>query len=168
MRAENVKADAVTMEKVVLACHYLGEWKLVDSMVKYIEDNYANMGCHSWTGMITGYAQANQYNDAIMLFWEMTVSKINPEEITIASVPSSCAHLGTLDVECSYYRYVLQMWIYRKGKTVFQEMKDKDSVPWTSAICGLAMNAEIVLDKLIELDPSNGGSSIEMNHYSPK
>ncbi|KAL3834533.1 hypothetical protein ACJIZ3_009269 [Penstemon smallii] len=177
MRAENVKADAVTMEKVVLACHYLGEWKLVDSMVKgaaksgdlvaakKLFDKMPTRDVISWTCMITGYAQ-------------MMVSKINPDEITIASVLSSCAHSGTLDVDM-----YCKCGSIEKALAVFQEMKDKDSVSWTVAICGLAMNGEsnralnlfsqmireakIASDKLIELDPSNGGNyALSSNVYA--
>ncbi|KAK4489464.1 hypothetical protein RD792_005273 [Penstemon davidsonii] len=120
----------------------------------------------------------------------MMVSNIKPDEITIASVLSSCAHLGTLDVGEAVHEYIRKNGIksdnyvenalidiyckcgsIEKAIMVFQEMKDKDSVSWTSAICGLAMNGESnrainlffqmireASDKLIELDPSNGGN----------
>ncbi|KAK4489465.1 hypothetical protein RD792_005274 [Penstemon davidsonii] len=84
MRAENVKADAVTMVKVVLACRYLGQWNLRilwmtemnvvswNAMIagdaksgdlvaaKKLFDEMPTRDVISWTCMITGYAQANQ------------------------------------------------------------------------------------------------------------
>ncbi|CAK9161005.1 unnamed protein product [Ilex paraguariensis] len=221
MKTANVKADAVTMVKVILACSHVGDQKIADSVVKYIEDNnveidvylgntlvdmygrrgsvqlalevfdqmveknivswnamiigYAKVGdlvvarrlfdempesdVISWTSMITGYSQANQFNDAVRLFQEMMVAKVKPDEITAASVLSACAHLGRLDVGKAVHDYILKhsvkVDIYvgnslidmyckcgsvRKALEVFQKMKEKDSVSWTSVISGLAVN----------------------------
>ncbi|KAK4403561.1 Pentatricopeptide repeat-containing protein, mitochondrial [Sesamum angolense] len=230
MRVENVKADAVTMVKVVLACNYLGEWKLVDSMVEYIEDNCVEIDVYlgntlidvygrrgsialargffdrmternfvswnamiigaaksgdlaaakklfdempdrdviSWTSMITGYCQANRHDDAVTLFQEMMTAKVKPDQITVASVLSACAHLGRLDVGKAVHDYVsnnsIKLDIYvenalidmyckcgsvEKALNVFYEMKEKDSVSWTSVISGLAVNGNC--DRAVDL-----------------
>ncbi|KAM2203152.1 hypothetical protein ACFX1R_002775 [Malus domestica] len=51
MQAANVRADAVTMVKVILACNYLGERKFTDSVVKYIEENMLGL-MFTWEGVI--------------------------------------------------------------------------------------------------------------------
>ncbi|KAA8539868.1 hypothetical protein F0562_026561 [Nyssa sinensis] len=221
MRAANVKADAVTMVKVILACSYLGEQDIADSMVEYIKDNqiendvylgntlidmygrrgsvgmarevfddmgernivswnamimgYAKAGdlvearklfddmpkrdVISWTSVITGYSQANKFSEAVELFQEMMVAKVKPDEITVASVLSACAHLGRFDVGKEVHDYIhkhnIKADIYvgnslidmyckcgfvEKALEVFQEMKEKDCVSWTSVISGLAVN----------------------------
>ncbi|KAF3433047.1 hypothetical protein FNV43_RR24149 [Rhamnella rubrinervis] len=43
MRAANVRADSVTMVKVILACAHLGEFEIADSVVKFIEDNHVGI-----------------------------------------------------------------------------------------------------------------------------
>nr|XP_016466135.1 PREDICTED: pentatricopeptide repeat-containing protein At2g22410, mitochondrial-like [Nicotiana tabacum] len=221
MQAENVKADAVTLVKVVLACSHIGDIDTVDFVAKYIEDNcvridvylgntlidmygrrglvflaeevfakmeernvvswnamimaYAKAGnlmaarelfdkMHnrdviSWTSMITGYCQANRFSEGIALFQEMMAIKVKPDEITVASVLSACAHLGTLDVGKAVHDYVRQhgikMDIYvgnalvdmyckcgsvNTALEVFFSMNRKDTVSWTSIISGLAVN----------------------------
>ncbi|KAJ7970031.1 Pentatricopeptide repeat-containing protein, partial [Quillaja saponaria] len=230
MQAVNVKADAVTMMKVMLACVHLGEWDIADAMVKYIEynhvsidvylgntliDMYAKRGlvdlaqrvfdkmrgrnvvswnamimCYgkagnigaaqklfyempkrdvvSWTSMITSYSQANQFTEAVGLFKEMMAAKVKPDEVTVASVLSACAHLGSLDVGKAVHDYILnhgvktdtyvgntlidmycKCGVVEKALEVFKEMKKKDSVSWTSIVSGLAMNG--FADSALEL-----------------
>ncbi|XP_057950509.1 pentatricopeptide repeat-containing protein At2g22410, mitochondrial-like [Malania oleifera] len=221
MQVANVKADAVTMVKVVLACSHLGNKEYANSMVKYIEENgievdvylgntlidmYGRRGLSelaqgvfdqmrernivswntmimahakagnlvearklfndmskrdviSWTSMITGYCQANQFSDAVRLFQEMMAAKVKPDAITVASVLSACAHLGMLDLGEAVHDYIckhdikadiyvgnalIDMYckcgLVEKALEVFQVMKVKDSVSWTSVISGLAVN----------------------------
>ncbi|KAJ4964739.1 hypothetical protein NE237_016588 [Protea cynaroides] len=221
MQAEKVKADAVTMMKVVLACSHFGNRELSDSMVKYIAENHVEIdmylgntlmdlyGRHgslelaqkmfdqmperntvswntmimayvkvgdvvaarelfdripsrdviSWTSMITGYCQKSRFSDALMLFRQMMMAKVKPDEITLASVLSACAHLGMLDMGKAIHDYIhmnnIKTDVYvknslidmyckcgciEKALKVFQEMKDKDTVSWTAIISGLAVN----------------------------
>ncbi|KAL6581556.1 hypothetical protein OROMI_007479 [Orobanche minor] len=223
MRMKNVKADAVTMVKVVIACNYLGEWKLLDSMVDYIDANCIDIDVYlgntlidvygrrgsialarsffnrmtdrnvvswnvmitgtsksgdlitakklfdempqrdviSWTSMIIGYTQVYRHNDAIRLFQEMMIAEVKPDQIVIASVLSACAHLGRLDVGKAIDDYIsnnrIKIDIYvenalidmyckcgsvKNALKVFNEMKVKDSVSWTSVISGLAVNGD--------------------------
>lgn len=48
----------------------------------------------SWTSMITGYSQGNQFAEAVKLFRDMMLAKVKPDEIKVASFLS---HLGSLD-----------------------------------------------------------------------
>ncbi|XP_021827017.1 pentatricopeptide repeat-containing protein At2g29760, chloroplastic-like isoform X2 [Prunus avium] len=230
MQAANVRADAVTMMKVILACNYLGEWEIADSMVNYVEENHVDIDVYlgntmidmygrrglvnlarevfdrmhernivswnsmikgyakagnfvsarklfnempkrnvvSWTSMITGYSQANQHAEAVSLFEEMTGANVRADEITVASVLSACAHVGSLDVGEAIHLYIrkhgVKVDIYvgnslidmyckcgvaEKALEVFQWMEEKDSVSWTSVISGLAVNG--FADSALEL-----------------
>ncbi|CAL1405064.1 unnamed protein product [Linum trigynum] len=221
MQEANVKADAVTMVKAILACLHLGEQHTADLMVKYIEDNKVGIDVYlgnalidmygqrgsvdfaqgvfdrmqarnivswnamirayvksgnlvaarkvfedtprrdviSWTSMITGYCKANQFSDAVKTFQDMMGANIKPDEITVASVLSACAHLGSADAGQAIHDYVLQHGIkedvfvgnalvdmyskcgaVEKALDVFHGMKHKDGVSWTSIISGLAVN----------------------------
>lgn len=230
LRAANVRADSVTMVKVILACTHLGDFEMADFVVKFIEENhvgidvylgntmidmygrrglvnlarevfdglpernvvswnavvmvYAKVGnlvCArklfnempkrdviSWTTMITGYCQTKQYTEALGLFQEMMAAKVIPDEITVATVLSACAHLGSLDVGEAVHDFIREhgvkvdifignalIYMYckcglvEKGMEVFLEMGKKDPVSWTSIISGLAVNG--FADSALEL-----------------
>lgn len=121
----------------------------------------------SWTSMITGYSQAGQFTEAVRLFKEMMEAKVKPDEITVASVLSACAHIGSLDVGEAIHDYIrkydvkadlyvgnalIDMYckcgVVEKALVVFEEMRERDSVSWTSVIAGLAVNgfADSALD----------------------
>ncbi|KAK9124899.1 hypothetical protein Scep_013745 [Stephania cephalantha] len=222
MRAGRVRADAVTMVKVLLACGELGEQGFADDSVEYMERSgvevdvylgntlidlygrrrgrvdfarkvfdempvrnvvswnamvmgYVKVGdllnsrklfdempvrdVVSWTTMINGYCQGKRFSDALMVFREMMAAKVRPDEITLASVLSACAHAGRLDIGNAVHDYILSnnvtVDIYvgnslidmyckcgniEKAMEVFRDMKEKDSVSWTAIIVGLAVN----------------------------
>ena len=121
----------------------------------------------SWTTMITGYSQASQFTEAVKLFKEMMEAKVKPDEVTVASVLSACAHIGSFDVGEAAHDYIrkyevkadvyvgnalIDMYckcgVVEKALEVFREMRKKDSVSWTSVISGLAVNgfADSALD----------------------
>lgn len=221
MCAANLKADAVTMVKVLLACGHFGDWGRTDSLVKYIDDNCVEIDVYlgntlidmygrrglvemarevfdkmvqrnivtwnsmimgyskagnlqdgrrlfdemprrdkiSWTSIIVGYCQAKLFSDAIRTFQEMMAAKVEPDEITIASVLSACAHMGMHNVGKAVHEYICQYGVeidiyvgnalidmyckcglFEKALEVFHDMKEKDSVSWTSVISGIAVN----------------------------
>ncbi|XP_021730163.1 pentatricopeptide repeat-containing protein At2g29760, chloroplastic-like [Chenopodium quinoa] len=221
MQVASVRADAVTMVKVIMACNVLCEWNIADSMIDYIvrsgvdidvylgntlidmygkrrmmdsaqgvfeqmsERNgvswnslmigYAKIGnlvmarklfhempkrdVISWTSMITGYSQAGKFSDAVKLYQEMMSNKIKPDEITISSVLSACAHLGMYAMGKEIHKFIIEhnirVDIYvgnslidlyskcgdvTKALQVFHGMSEKDPVSWTAVIAGLAVN----------------------------
>ncbi|GAV61831.1 PPR domain-containing protein/PPR_1 domain-containing protein/PPR_2 domain-containing protein, partial [Cephalotus follicularis] len=187
MQEADIKADALTMVKVILACIYLGDFDYGDRMVEYIENNKVtadvflgkliearrlfdempNRDIISWTSMITGYSQANQFSDALQLFEEMMMTEVQPDQVTVASVLSACAHLGRLEVGEAVHDYIRRNGVnadtyvgnslidmyckcgaVEKALMVFQDMRKKDSVSWTSIIAGHAVNgyADLALE----------------------
>lgn len=113
----------------------------------------------SWTSIIVGYCQAKQFSNAVKIFQEMMAAKVKPDEVTVASVLSACAHLGMLDVGKAVHDYVceydVKVDIYvgnalidmyckcgsiEKALEIFHDLKKKDLVSWTSVISGLALN----------------------------
>lgn len=223
MKAANVKADAVTMVKVLLACSHLSDWDMADSSVKYIVHNKVGIDVYlgntlidiygrrglvelawavfdnmsernvvtwnsmimgyskagnfktarrlfdempirdaiSWTSIIVGCCQANLFSDAIRTFQEMMAAKVKPDEITVSSVLSACAHTGMLNVGKAVHEYVHQQGVkldiyagnalidmyckcgsVKMAMEVFHDMKEKDSVSWTSIISGTAVNGD--------------------------
>ncbi|GFZ19792.1 basic helix loop helix (bHLH) DNA-binding superfamily protein [Actinidia rufa] len=62
----------------------------------------------SWTIMITCYAQNKQYVEALAVFSEMKSQGTSPDEVTLASVISVCAHIGALDLGKEIHLYLIQ------------------------------------------------------------
>ncbi|KAL6977649.1 non-specific serine,threonine protein kinase [Sarracenia purpurea var. burkii] len=57
MREENVKADAVTMVKMILACSHLGNRDKAESIVKYIADNHVEIDVFLGNSLIDMYGR---------------------------------------------------------------------------------------------------------------
>ena len=62
----------------------------------------------SWTTMITCYSHHHKFREALAIFNEMTSNGIHPDEVTMATVISACAHLGALDLGKEIHLYILQ------------------------------------------------------------
>ncbi|KAI4317739.1 hypothetical protein L6164_025586 [Bauhinia variegata] len=113
----------------------------------------------SWSTMISGYTQTEQPNMALELFHEMVASRIKPNEITMVSVFSAIATLGTLKEGRWAHEFINSNSIplndnlsaalidmYAKcgsintALKVFNQVRDKASSvsPWNAIICGLA------------------------------
>lgn len=113
----------------------------------------------SWTAMIAGYAQMNRPNEAISIFRRMQLADVEPDEIAMLAVLSACAHLGALELgewihnyidKCGLYKIVplnnALIDMYAKGGNiekalkVFESMKHRSVITWTTMIAGLALH----------------------------
>ncbi|KAK2970148.1 hypothetical protein RJ640_019616 [Escallonia rubra] len=111
----------------------------------------------SWTTMINCYCQNKKYKEALAVFNEMKNDGTNPDEVTMATVISACAHLGVLDLGKEIHLYVMQngfdfdvyigsalVDMYAKcgsldrSLVVFFKLQEKNLFCWNSAIEGLA------------------------------
>ncbi|RDX80142.1 putative pentatricopeptide repeat-containing protein, partial [Mucuna pruriens] len=113
----------------------------------------------SWTAMIDGYVRMNRFIEALALFREMQMSNVKPDEFTMVSILTACAHLGALELGEWVKTYIdknsikndtfvgnalIDMYFkcgnVGKAKEVFKEMHQKDKFTWTAMIVGLAIN----------------------------
>lgn len=113
----------------------------------------------AWSAMISGYSQSNRCRDALALFHEMQVAKVEPNEVTMVSVLSSCAVLGAFETGKWVHFFIKRkrmritvtlgtalMDFYAKcgsvenSLEVFEKMPHKNVLSWTVLIQGLASN----------------------------
>ncbi|KAK4492218.1 hypothetical protein RD792_003018 [Penstemon davidsonii] len=113
----------------------------------------------SWTTMITGYAKQRRYSEALELFYEMKSNGIRPDEVTMATVLSACAHLGALDLGKEMYFYVVESGfdldvyigsalidmyakcgVLERALVVFFNLTEKNIFCWSTLIDGLAFH----------------------------
>ncbi|OVA20431.1 Pentatricopeptide repeat [Macleaya cordata] len=113
----------------------------------------------SWTTVIAGYAQMNRPDEAIMIFRKMQLEDIEPDEIAMLAVLSACAHLGALELGEWIHNYIdkrgwskivpltnalIDMYVksgsIEKAVEVFEKMKHRSVITWTTMIAGLALH----------------------------
>ncbi|KAD4179589.1 hypothetical protein E3N88_28180 [Mikania micrantha] len=117
----------------------------------------------SWNSMIAGYAQNGQSTMAIELFKKMINSKhTKPDEVTMVSVISSCAHLGALElgkwalnfiyenqIALSISGYNSLIFMYSKcgsmkdAEQIFDKMGTKDVISFNTLISGFAAHGRV-------------------------
>ncbi|KAL7144771.1 hypothetical protein ABFS83_07G034500 [Erythranthe nasuta] len=74
-----------------------GECGETDSARK-VFDGMSERNVVSWTSLICGYATKDWHQEAVSLFFEMVAEGIEPNEVTMTSVISSCAKSGDVDL----------------------------------------------------------------------
>lgn len=113
----------------------------------------------AWSAMIAGYAQNGRSSEALELFECMINEQIKPSGVTLVSVLSACAQLGSVEIGERIGSYVenqdlvsdayvasalLTMYSkcgnISKAIQVFHKMPRKDTVSWNAMIVGLAVN----------------------------
>ncbi|OUZ99363.1 Protein kinase domain [Macleaya cordata] len=57
----------------------------------------------SWTVMINGYGKHGYGNEAVRLFEQMKLEKIDPDEVTYLAVLSACSHAGLIEESWEYF-----------------------------------------------------------------
>uniref|UniRef100_A0A7N0ZY09 Pentatricopeptide repeat-containing protein n=1 Tax=Kalanchoe fedtschenkoi TaxID=63787 RepID=A0A7N0ZY09_KALFE len=113
----------------------------------------------AWSAMIAGYAQNGRPNEALDLFDKMESVGMEPNDVTVVSILSACAQLGSVEfgerigsfVESRGFASNVQVTsalldMYskcgniKKARQLFDNMNKKDIVTWNSMIRGSAFN----------------------------
>ncbi|XP_072954292.1 pentatricopeptide repeat-containing protein At5g66520-like [Typha angustifolia] len=113
----------------------------------------------SWSAIISGYVQRGCSKEALGLFSQMQTEGFQPDDTTLVGVLAACAHLGALELGKWVHSYLksngirMSMFLgtslidmYAKcgevelGLRVFNEMREKNLLVWTTMIKGLAMH----------------------------
>ncbi|KAF9587097.1 hypothetical protein IFM89_039680 [Coptis chinensis] len=116
MQVENVKADAVTMVKVVLASTHLGDRQFADYVFHYIQTNNVEMDVYLGNTLIDLYGRRGSVESAQSVFYQMSDKNI----VSWNAMITSYAKAGNLD----------------SARELFDKMPVKDVISWTSMITG--------------------------------
>ncbi|KAL3833289.1 hypothetical protein ACJIZ3_008025 [Penstemon smallii] len=114
----------------------------------------------SWTVLIDGFVKKKRFEEALAWFQEMQLLGMEPDFVTMVSVLSAVANLGTLGLGLWLHRFALTREFrdnIRVNNTlidmycrcgcvelacqVFDNMPKRNLVSWNSIIVGLAVNA---------------------------
>ncbi|XP_009626857.1 pentatricopeptide repeat-containing protein At1g05750, chloroplastic-like [Nicotiana tabacum] len=113
----------------------------------------------SWTALIGGFVKNELFEEALVWFQEMQLSGVEPDYVTMISVLSACANLGTLGISLWLHRFILRREFKNNVRVnntlidlycrcgcvelacqVFDKMFERSLVSWNSIIVGLAVN----------------------------
>jgi pentatricopeptide repeat protein len=113
----------------------------------------------SWNSMIAAYVKEGLYEEALELFYQMQRTGMCPSEFTFASVLPACANLTALaqgmeihggiirsGIQCDTFVANALVDMYakcgsiEKARDVFDRMRQRDVVSWTSMIAGYAQH----------------------------
>lgn len=147
--------DVITWTSIISGYANTGQ---IDLARKYFDQMPAR-DYVSWTAMIDGYLRVNRFREALELFREMQISNVKPDEFTMVSILTACAHLGALELGEWVRTYIdknsikndtfvgnalIDMYFkcgnVEKARKAFKEMHHKDKFTWTAMIVGLAIN----------------------------
>ncbi|KAL4039149.1 hypothetical protein IC575_002794 [Cucumis melo] len=147
--------DIISWTTIVSGFTNLGE---IDVARNYF-DKMPEKDYVSWTAMIDGYIRSNRFKEALELFRNMQATNVKPDEFTMVSVLTACAHLGALELGEWIRTYINRNKINNdlfvrnalidmyfkcgdvdKAERIFREMSQRDKFTWTAMIVGLAVN----------------------------
>ncbi|KAK9995220.1 hypothetical protein SO802_024923 [Lithocarpus litseifolius] len=157
-------------------------------VARRVFDMTSNKSLTSWNSMINSFALHGQSESAITVFEEMMQCEgdVKPDEVTFVGLLNACTHGGLVEKGFSYFElmtrnYKIEPQIqhygclidllgragrFEEAMEVVREMSmEPDEVVWGSLLNGCKIHgrtdlAEFVVQKLIEIDPNNGGYGI--------
>lgn len=113
----------------------------------------------SWTSLIVGHVQNGRFEDALILFHELLLSGIKPDEFTISTMFSASANLAAVNSGEQIHAYAIktgtgnftiiqnsQICMYAKcgdidsASMTFKEIKNPDTVSWSVMISSNAQH----------------------------
>ncbi|KAK6254934.1 hypothetical protein SCA6_016239 [Theobroma cacao] len=114
-----------------------------------------------WSAMISGYAESDQPQEALRLFNELQSLGMRPDQVTMLSVISACAHLGVLEKAKWIHVYadkngfggalpinnaLIDMYAkcgsLERARGVFEKMTRRNVISWTSMINAFAIHGD--------------------------
>eukprot|EP01018_Ginkgo_biloba_P007740 Gb_39702 [translate_table: standard] len=113
----------------------------------------------SWNAMVSGFAQNGHGEMALKLFQQMQLEGMKPDRNTFASVLPACANLAALECGMEIHEDIIRTGLQfdvfvesvlvdmyakcgsmEKASVVFDKMRKRDTVSWTTMIAGYAQN----------------------------
>ena len=159
MEALRLKPDAGTMASLLPAVTNTASNNV--SYVKEIFMKLAKKSMVSWNVMIAVYVNNSMPAEAVNLYLQMEKNRIEPDAVTIASILPACGDLSALSLGRRMHEYVERKKLrpnlllenalvdmYAKcgslqdAREVFDRMKFRDVVSWTSMISAYGLNGQ--------------------------
>lgn len=187
MKGIGIKPNCVTIASILSGCGLIGNLELGRSVhglsvkVGLWDTNVANALVHmyakcyqnrdakyvfemesekdivAWNSIISGFSQNGSIREALFLFHRMNSESVTPNGVTVASLFSACASLGSLAVGSSLHAYSVKLGFlasssvhvgtalldfYAKcgdadsARLIFDTIEEKNTITWSAMIGG--------------------------------
>ncbi|XP_072988031.1 pentatricopeptide repeat-containing protein At2g46050, mitochondrial isoform X2 [Typha latifolia] len=137
-------------------------------------DSVGSQNVVSWNAMIVGYGQFGEGKEAMMLLHQMLGASLKPDELTLASVISSCANMAATNEAAQVHNHVIKngfqsftsignalIRVYAKIGLIsdavksFYSISGPDLVTWSTIVSsyayhGLAKDAITMFEKMLQ------------------
>ncbi|KAG0455966.1 hypothetical protein HPP92_023754 [Vanilla planifolia] len=149
--------DSFVQNTLIHAYAVTGDAGIV--MARKVFDETLRSSAITFSAMIGGYVRSGRSRDAIVLFREMQVGTVQPDDVTIMTVLSACVDLGALNLTKWLNFYVERGKVHKSlclcnalvdalakcgdvdaAMDLFDKMPERNIISWTSVIDGLAMH----------------------------
>lgn len=159
MESLRIKPDADTMASLLPSVTNTSPENVLSVKEMFLKLDNKNLV--SWNVMIAVYANNSMPAEAVDLYLQMEVHGIEPNAISVASVLPACGDLSALLLGRKIHRYVERKKLqpnlrlenalvdmYAKcgslteARTVFDQMRCRDVVSWTSMISAYGMSGQ--------------------------
>ncbi|GJR66425.1 pentatricopeptide repeat-containing protein [Tanacetum coccineum] len=100
----------------------------------------------SWTALIAGYDQGNRACEVVEIFRRIRVDGVKPDEVTMVAMLSA------------FIDMYAKSGSIQNVMDVFENMKDRCVITWTTVIAGLALHGKEALEIF---------SRMEKSHFKP-
>jgi pentatricopeptide repeat protein len=171
------RKDVVSWTAMVSAYAKIGE---LDS-ARVLFDQMPDKNLVSWNAMITGYNHNLRYDDALCTFQQMMLEgRFMPDEATLVSVVSACAQLGSVEycnwissyisksnthITVALGNALVDMFAkcgdVGRAHLVFNKMKTRCTITWTTMISGFAYNGQFREALLVYNDMCREGVTLD-------
>eukprot|EP01018_Ginkgo_biloba_P018484 Gb_38129 [translate_table: standard] len=127
-------------------------------IARHLFDTMSKRNAVSWSAIIAGYAQNGYASEALTLFYQMLLTNMKPNPMTMVSVLQACGQLGALQQGKLIHDYTIRAGLcdvflgtalvdmYAKcgcvetARKVFDRMSKRDVVLWNTMISGYCQN----------------------------
>lgn len=171
------RKDVVSWTAMVSAYAKIGD---LDS-ARVLFDQMPDKNLVSWNAMITGYNLNSRYDEALRTFQQvMLEGRFMPDEATLVSVVSACAQLGSVEycnwissyisksnthITAALGNALIDMFAkcgdVGRARLVFDKMKTRCIITWTTMISGFAYNGQFREALLIYNDMCREGVTLD-------
>lgn len=153
MRQEGIEPNEFTWSAMISAHARRGDCHSAFDFFSRMHSEGLVADLATWNSMISGFLQSQRISEAFRLFWNMLVSGIRPNQVTVAGLLHACGMLGSIDIGKELHGLICRMGLHinafvasaivdayskcgcvKYAENVFDSISIKDVALWNAMI----------------------------------